>query len=540
MHIRQAFFPGDLRPIRELLDVSLPIRYEDAFYESLQSDGSMLSLVALADGPRPGVVGVLTATTRVHDDDAEGLFDWLESAWTAAISFFGFQSAVDRFPQGYICTLAVADSHRGCGVGTALLSAALNALSRRGCTEASLHVLISNMAARRLYERAGFVQSELVRDYYAFGGKHHDALRYARPLQRAAVASADSATRSIESSCMPQTSTDEARRGGGAAATAAEVGVVGVVDGVASRAAEAGRYTTGESLARGSRGGSTATAAATAAHIVGTTRASDGAPFTPLSSISEATCASSPSAAVACSGYSGLRADVACVPLAALAAQDDESALSVELKGGEARDGAEASIRVASPASPQASRKPGSGAEAARDINQHADVGAAGPPVYGGYAARSAAGCGAQIGDAGVRGGPADAVPRSEQESRAGAGAGAGGNVNDHHGHHHHDSRGLIVGVEGSGSGDRQPIAFAADICDRSSFGRSRRRESGVEGVTAAAAVSPEATAAATAVAVAAEAGAATPANSDDGSPDAAATGIVTWLANSWLGKLLW
>jgi ribosomal-protein-alanine N-acetyltransferase len=58
--------------------------------------------------------------------------------------------------EGEILNLAVAPGVRRTGVGRALLEAALDLLVRRGGREVFLEVRVSNLAARRLYEAAGF------------------------------------------------------------------------------------------------------------------------------------------------------------------------------------------------------------------------------------------------------------------------------------------------------------------------------------------------------------------------------------------------
>jgi ribosomal-protein-alanine N-acetyltransferase len=58
--------------------------------------------------------------------------------------------------EGEILNLAVAPGVRRTGVGRALLEAALDHLVRHGGREVFLEVRVSNLAARRLYEAAGF------------------------------------------------------------------------------------------------------------------------------------------------------------------------------------------------------------------------------------------------------------------------------------------------------------------------------------------------------------------------------------------------
>ena len=58
---------------------------------------------------------------------------------------------------GSIDLVGVAEEARGGGVGRALLAVAENELIRRGCKRATVVTQASNLAAQRLYERAGYV-----------------------------------------------------------------------------------------------------------------------------------------------------------------------------------------------------------------------------------------------------------------------------------------------------------------------------------------------------------------------------------------------
>lgn len=58
-----------------------------------------------------------------------------------------------------IMDIAFLPSHRGLGLGSALLRAVFD-LGRAAGTNVSIHVEMFNVGARRLYERLGFVQTE--------------------------------------------------------------------------------------------------------------------------------------------------------------------------------------------------------------------------------------------------------------------------------------------------------------------------------------------------------------------------------------------
>ncbi len=86
--------------------------------------------------------------------------------------------------EGEILNLAVAPEARRAGVGRALLDAALELLARRGSREVYLEVRVSNLAARRLYEAAGFRVVGVRPRYYR--RPLEDALVLSRPLPRPA------------------------------------------------------------------------------------------------------------------------------------------------------------------------------------------------------------------------------------------------------------------------------------------------------------------------------------------------------------------
>lgn len=76
--------------------------------------------------------------------------------------------------------MGVAASHRGQGVGSALLLATLEAATARGIMRVELVVRADNAAAIRLYERNGFELEGRLRNYLVVDGQAYDALQMAR------------------------------------------------------------------------------------------------------------------------------------------------------------------------------------------------------------------------------------------------------------------------------------------------------------------------------------------------------------------------
>jgi len=76
--------------------------------------------------------------------------------------------------------MGVAASHRGLGVGSALLGATLAASAAKGLRRVELVVRADNAAAIRLYQRHGFELEGRLRAYMIVDGTAYDALAMAR------------------------------------------------------------------------------------------------------------------------------------------------------------------------------------------------------------------------------------------------------------------------------------------------------------------------------------------------------------------------
>lgn len=79
-----------------------------------------------------------------------------------------------------VAGMAVDPSHQGTGVGRHLLKAAVRESARRGVRKLSLHVLGPNRAARRLYERCGFVTEGVLRSEFLLEDRFVDDVLMAR------------------------------------------------------------------------------------------------------------------------------------------------------------------------------------------------------------------------------------------------------------------------------------------------------------------------------------------------------------------------
>ncbi len=70
-------------------------------------------------------------------------------------------------PEGELLHLLVAHAVRGQGIGYALLARGLETLIRQGCISCFLEVRRSNQSALHLYQRAGFRQAGVRKNYYS-------------------------------------------------------------------------------------------------------------------------------------------------------------------------------------------------------------------------------------------------------------------------------------------------------------------------------------------------------------------------------------
>jgi ribosomal-protein-alanine N-acetyltransferase len=78
----------------------------------------------------------------------------------------GYICANQVLDEGHILNVTVRPGHRGQGIAVELLRCATGILAERGCKEIFLEVRISNEAALRMYEKAGFRMISARKRYY--------------------------------------------------------------------------------------------------------------------------------------------------------------------------------------------------------------------------------------------------------------------------------------------------------------------------------------------------------------------------------------
>ena len=88
--------------------------------------------------------------------DAASFIAWLDAQPVGLVNCIEGYSTFKARPLMNIHDIAVLPSHRGQGVGQALLAAAEAHARERGCCKLTLEVLTGNAVALRSYERFGF------------------------------------------------------------------------------------------------------------------------------------------------------------------------------------------------------------------------------------------------------------------------------------------------------------------------------------------------------------------------------------------------
>jgi ribosomal-protein-alanine N-acetyltransferase len=135
----------DLEQVVSINWNSLPEHYSDFFFEEILRDLPEMFLVAEKD-----------------DQPVSYIMCRIE---------YGF-SKTKRFTlvrRGHIVSLAVLSSHRGHGLGRALVEEVLKKMMEKGCTEVYLEVRVTNQAAIHMYEKIGFQISTRIEGYYRDG-----------------------------------------------------------------------------------------------------------------------------------------------------------------------------------------------------------------------------------------------------------------------------------------------------------------------------------------------------------------------------------
>ena len=141
----RRFKPTDLDRVIYINRLCLPENYPSYFFMDLFERFPETFIVAEENGE---VVGYIMC--RIE---------------TGLLSFRSFGLA----RRGHVISIAVLPAYRNRGIGYALVSKALEAMSLYGAKECYLEVRVSNKPAINLYRKLGFEIKKIIRGYYADG-----------------------------------------------------------------------------------------------------------------------------------------------------------------------------------------------------------------------------------------------------------------------------------------------------------------------------------------------------------------------------------
>jgi ribosomal-protein-alanine N-acetyltransferase len=159
----REFRPEDIKDVVSINQLCLPENYPDQFFLGLHHHAPKAFFVAEYESE---IVGYIMC--RIE----------------RGISGFG------RLPvkKGHIVSVAVLGKIRGEGIGTALISAAMEGMSGYGASEFFLEVRKSNEAAVKVYEKLGYSVRRVLRGYYRDG---EDAYLMVKKLEEVEEGSQD-------------------------------------------------------------------------------------------------------------------------------------------------------------------------------------------------------------------------------------------------------------------------------------------------------------------------------------------------------------
>ncbi|XP_046404265.1 N-alpha-acetyltransferase 60 [Ischnura elegans] len=213
--------PSDLEEVQALCRDWFPIDYPDSWYIDITSDPRFYSLAAVYQGVIIGlIVAEIKAYAKLNRED-RGLLSPSSCSWTVRAKSFtespslSSQSSIGTNPEagssssllshkevhvGYILSLGVVEKHRRNGIASLLLDSLVSHLTADPSTPPTsstsppsphsppyhiptvkalyLHVLATNSAAIRFYERRNFRLHSFLPLYYSIQGKCKDGFTY--------------------------------------------------------------------------------------------------------------------------------------------------------------------------------------------------------------------------------------------------------------------------------------------------------------------------------------------------------------------------
>jgi len=135
----------DIPSVMDINSETLPEHYSDQFYYEILSEFPETFLVAGLSGELVGYI-----MCRIE---------------------YGFShlKRLGLARKGHVVSVAVKEAHRGRGVGSELLLAAHEEMTKKSATEAYLEVRVSNEEAIALYQKLGYKVTGRLEAYYKDG-----------------------------------------------------------------------------------------------------------------------------------------------------------------------------------------------------------------------------------------------------------------------------------------------------------------------------------------------------------------------------------
>jgi len=173
---------ADIDQVIEVNLRSLPENYWYGFYQYVLSEWGDLFLVAEIGGKIVGYM--MNRVEETHDRVLMGLENELEPAHKRSGPLDVFKRVFSGSARvGHVISIAVLQEYRRRGIGSALMSEALNIFEEKYDVDSVyLEVRVSNQPAINMYEKFGFVKARIIRSYYRDGEDAYVMVKRLKPI----------------------------------------------------------------------------------------------------------------------------------------------------------------------------------------------------------------------------------------------------------------------------------------------------------------------------------------------------------------------
>jgi ribosomal-protein-alanine N-acetyltransferase len=158
----RLFEPDDIKHVVSINQRCLPENYPDQFFMGLHYHAPNAFFVAEFDGQ---IIGYIMC--RIE----------------RGISGFGKRPV----KKGHIVSVAVLDSLRNKGIGTALITSGMEGMASYGATEFFLEVRKTNEEAIAVYEKLGYSVRRVLRGYYRDGEDAYLMIKKGAPVEEEGI-----------------------------------------------------------------------------------------------------------------------------------------------------------------------------------------------------------------------------------------------------------------------------------------------------------------------------------------------------------------